>query len=255
LLGLVPVIVFVLMFVLRKQGVIGVLWCYPAVLSFYFMLPERRAWIANLFLLAVVLPETWSVFEPELAARMLATLLAVSLFSAVFVRVITRQQQELAAQVATDPLTGVLNRMRLRETLEQAIAQNRRTGVAMTLLCLDLDHFKSINDSLGHDAGDTVLSGVGALLLGRARKADRVFRLGGEEFLVFLYGADATSGGHVAEELRAAIESHAFLADRSVTVSIGLAELGPDEGWTAWIKRGDENLYRAKQGGRNRVVA
>lgn len=255
LIGIVPAIVFYLVLTIYKQGIIGVLWCYPAVISFYFMLPERKAWIANAAMLALTIPQVWSVIDYPLAARVTATLLAVSAFSAVFIRVITEQQQKLRVQAVTDPLTGLFNRMLLADSLEQAIEQSRRSQTPMTLLSLDIDHFKAINDSLGHDAGDAVLRGVGELLQQRARRADKLFRLGGEEFLVLLYGADGDSARRVADELLGAVSSQPFLPGQPVTVSIGAATLEPDEDYRAWMKRVDEQLYRAKSAGRNRVQA
>jgi diguanylate cyclase (GGDEF)-like protein len=255
LFGLVPVMIVFLAMALSDQGIIGALWSYPAVISFYFMLTERKAWLANAVLLVIVLPQAWMAIEPALAARVTATLLTVSAFAAMFIRVITLQQRKLRALVVTDSLTGLLNRTLLNDMLEDAIQHANRSGVPMTLATLDLDHFKSINDTLGHDAGDTVLRGVGDLLRKRMRRVDKMFRPGGEEFLALLYGADGASGRRVAEELRAAIAAHAFLPDRTVTVSIGLATLQPGEQRKQWIKRSDENLYRAKAGGRNQVVA
>jgi diguanylate cyclase (GGDEF)-like protein len=255
LFGLVPVVIFFLGYSVNEQGIVGALWCYPAALAFYFMLPERKAWIANAALLAVAIPQAWVVLEPPLATRVAATLFAVSVFSAIFVRVIDAQQRRLVALAVTDPLTGLPNRALLRGTLEQAIQQNHRTGAPMTLVTLDLDHFKSINDTLGHAAGDSVLRGVGDLLNRRIRRADKVFRLGGEEFLALLYGTDAEVGQQVAEELRDAIGSLSLIPGRSVTVSVGVAALRPGEDWAEWMKRGDENLYRAKSAGRDRVAA
>jgi len=254
LIGLVPVIVLFLVFALRKQGMVGALWCYPAVISFYFMLPERRAWLANAILLGVALPEVWSVIDHPLATRVAATLVAVSAFSAIFIRVITAQQRRLEAQAVTDPLTGLFNRMLLHDTLEQAIEQNKRTGAPMTLVTLDLDHFKEINDTLGHDAGDAVLQGVGQLLRRRLRRVDHLFRIGGEEFLALLYATDADNARNVAESLRGAIAAHPFLTGRSVTASLGVAALHPGDDWRAWMKRSDDKLYVAKSGGRDRVV-
>ena len=253
--GLVPAITFFLFVSLRDQGVIGALWCFPAAVSFYFMLPEGLAWTANLVFIAITLPQSWAVLEHPIAARVTATLLAVSVFSAIFVRVITSQQRRLQAQAVTDPLTGLSNRAPLRSTLEQAFEQSRRTGTSMTLVTLDLDEFKSINDTLGHDAGDAVLRGVGELLRRRFRRADKVFRLGGEEFLVLLYGTDSERGGQVAEELRRAVAALNVIPDRSISASIGVATLQPDETLAAWMKRGDENLYRAKTAGRNQVIS
>lgn len=255
LLSIVPAILFFLVIAFWKQGIIGALWCYPAVISFYFILPERKAWLANAAVLCIALPMSLNVLDFPLAARVAATLLGVSTFSAIFVRVITSQQELLQAQAVTDVLTGLFNRVLLGSTLEQAIEQHRRTNAVMTLVTLDLDHFKTINDTLGHDAGDTVLQGIGELLRKRIRRSDKVFRLGGEEFLVLLYGTDLENSRRFAEELRIAIESLSLLPQHTVTASLGVATLLPGEDWDAWMKRSDENLYRAKATGRNCVVA
>ena len=189
-----------------------------------------------------------------LAMRMTATLLAVSVFTAVFVRIITEQQDRLHSMATTDALTGLLNRTILDRTLEEAIQVNNRTDEPMTLVFLDMDHFKSINDTLGHDAGDRVLQDVASLLVRRLRRIDRIFRLGGEEFMVFLHGTDVGNGQKIAEELRLAVASLSTIPEQTITVSLGLAGLRPGDDLLTWMKRGDQNLYRAKVQGRNRVV-
>jgi diguanylate cyclase (GGDEF)-like protein len=252
--GLTPAVLFILVVALREQGVIGVLWCFPTVLVFYVTLPERQAWIANAALYAVAVPTAWAGLPISIAARVAATLLGVSVFSAIFVRQIGKQQRELEERAVTDPLTGLRNRALLASTLEQAMEQARRSDVSMTLLGLDLDEFKSINDVHGHDAGDAVLRGVADILRSRIRRTDEAFRLGGEEFLVFLYGTDAERGRRLAEELRSAVESREMVPGLGVTVSIGVAGLDGDADWEAWMRRCDENLYSAKAHGRNLVV-
>jgi diguanylate cyclase (GGDEF)-like protein len=239
----------------REQAIIGALWCYPAVLTFYFTLPEKQAWTANAALFAGVVPMSWIMLETPIAARVAATLLGVSVFSAIFVRVIDGQQRALQERAERDPLTGLHNRTLLATTLEQATERARRSGTPMTLLALDLDDFKAVNDEYGHGAGDRVLRGVAIVLLARLRKSDLAFRLGGEEFLAFLYGTDEEDGRRVAEELRAAVEARAMLPDRAVTVSIGVAAFSRDENWEAWMRRCDRKLYDAKAMGRNRIVA
>ena len=254
MLSLIPAILFFLVIAFRKQGIIGALWCYPAVISCYFMLPEKMARLSNIVILCVALPMAWVVLDFPLAARVAATLLAVSIFSAIFVRVIASQQALLQAQAVTDTLTGLSNRVLLGPSLEQAIEQHRRTSAKMSIVALDLDHFKAINDTHGHDAGDSVLRSVGELLGKRIRRSDRAFRLGGEEFLVLLYGTDAENARQFAEELRSAIKTLSLLSGQSVTASLGVATLQPGENWDEWMKRSDENLYRAKAAGRNCVV-
>ena len=255
LFGLVPAILFFLIIAFQKQGIIGALWCYPVILSFYIMLPERQAWFANLALLVIVIPQAWLVLEHPLVIRIAATLFAVSIFSVIFIRAIMEKQDKLEVMATTDPLTGLFNRTLLKDTLEQAIQQNFRNGTPMTIITFDLDRFKEINDALGHDAGDTALRGIAELLNKRFRKSDRVFRLGGEEFLTLLYDTDADHGRQIAEELRGAVAALQILPEHPVTVSIGAATLQSGESWTEWMKRSDENLYRAKLDGRNRVVA
>ena len=255
LIGLAPIIVIFLGFAIYQQGLIGLLWCYPAVISFYFMLPERYAWGANIVLLAMSLPMSWLFLDAELASRATATLLCVSAFAVIFVRVISIQQNELHDLAMTDSLTGLSNRVQLHGSLEQAVQMYERHVIPMTLISLDLDNFKKINDTLGHDAGDDVLRGIGKLLQKRIRRSDKVFRLGGEEFLILLYETDAKEGFLVAEELRKKIESMRLLPDRSVTTSLGIATLQPNENWRDWMKRSDDNMYHAKKQGRNRVVA
>lgn len=251
--GLVPAIFCLLIVLLSNQEMIGIFWCYPAAGSLHFMLPRQKAWAATIFLFAIAIP-LGSFFVPlDLAVRVIATMALVSLAAAVFVRVISEQQHQLQIQAMTDPLTGLLNRTLLHETLDWAIEQSKRLGLPMTLITLDIDHFKRVNDVYGHDMGDDVLQRVSQLVKSRVQHVDKVFRLGGEEFLVLLYGTDEENGRQVAEELRCRIELLELLPDRAVTISVGLATLAIGEDWMEWMKRSDQNLYRAKMSGRNRV--
>lgn len=254
LFGIVPAILFFLTVSLRSQGIIGVLWCFPAVISFYFMLPEKRAWLANAALLLVTCPFVWAEFPVGLAVRILITLTISSVLSAIFVNVITEQRDKLMTLAITDPLTGLLNRVSFSDSLSRAVDTSHRLGTPMTLVALDLDHFKQVNDELGHDAGDAVLCDVAILLRAHAQPADQVFRLGGEEFLMLLHGSDLERSRILAEEVRSAISRLQTLPGRPVTASLGMATLEPSEGWQQWMKRSDDNLYLAKEFGRNQVA-
>ncbi len=252
---LVPAITAYLVVCFRQQGVIAAFWSYPALISFYFMLSPRQARIANLVLLAVIIPEASSLLPPALTIRFAATLLAVSIFSTIFVCILSRQQNLLQKMAVTDQLTGLLNRKTLDPSLDRAVQQSLRTDTPMTLIALDLDNFKSVNDTFGHEAGDKVLHAVGSTLRKRLRGSDHVFRLGGEEFLALLFDTDSDHGVQIAEELRTSIADIDVLPARKITVSLGLAGLRPDEAWKDWWKRADDNLFRAKSAGRNRVIA
>jgi diguanylate cyclase (GGDEF)-like protein len=252
--ALTPPMLFFLGVSLYEQGVIGALWCFPAILVFYFTLPERLAWISDVGLYLVAVPISFIVLEAPVAARVAATLAGVSVIAAIFIRMMGAQQRALEVRAFSDALTGLHNRALLEPTLEQAMEQSRRTGLPMTLLALDLDWFKSINDGLGHQAGDAALRGVADILRARIRRSDRAFRLGGEEFLAFLYGTDQERGRQVAEDLRNAVASKSLVPGRPITVSIGVASFSGDQNWEEWLRRCDQNLYGAKAAGRNSVV-
>ena len=253
--GFVPAGVLFLVFVAQTDGIIAAVWCYPTIIACYCMVSRRRAFVANVIVLLVAAPMTWTTLDPALAARFCATLVAVSLFANILVREIDVQQARLRFQLDHDPLTGLLNRTSLKERLERVIDTRLQDGTPAALLSLDLDHFKTINDRFGHETGDRVLCEVGRLLRTHTRAEDAVFRMGGEEFLVLLVGTRPAGARAKAEALRAAIESAAILQHGPVTASFGVAALGHTDDRGSWMRRVDERLYAAKRGGRNRVVA
>ena len=125
----------------------------------------------------------------------------------------------------------------------------------VALVSFDVDHFKPVNDSLGHDKGDAVLAGLGDLLRSRARGSDQAFRVGGDEFIVLLHNTNERQAAEFAEQFRRELEQTALLPDRAVTISIGVSGLHEGMDVDAWMKACDEKMYKAKKGGRNRVVA
>ncbi len=240
---------------MNTVGISGTYWCYPTVLLFYFIMSERQAWISTILLVLVTLPPAWHLFEAHEAFRLSITLILVSSYAAIFLRVISKQYKQLGQQAITDKLTGLHNRLLLQDSLEQAIHQASRTNIPSTLVLMDIDHFKQINDELGHDIGDQVLIQLGGFLKDFFRGSDKVFRIGGEEFLILLHNTDEATGIHVAEKIRKGIENLSLIPDQKITVSIGVAGLNSIKDWKQWMKTCDLNLYEAKNIGRNRVVA
>ncbi len=170
-----------------------------------------------------------------------------------------RQYHEaVMTQTTVDPLTGVSNRATVLHQLEKHHELARRHKRPLTLILADLDHFKRINDTYGHAAGDEVLRAFGGLLTGRLRGSDYVGRLGGEEFLMVLPETTAAMALHVAEKLRRGLESESIGVQGEklrVTCSLGLAELAPgDLDGGDLLARADAALYRAKTEGRNRTA-
>jgi diguanylate cyclase (GGDEF)-like protein len=168
-----------------------------------------------------------------------------------------RYHDEIYQLATMDPLTGLYNRRHFLELLERELARSASHRRALSLLIIDLDHFKSINDRYGHPAGDIVLKQVAASLQALARGETLVARIGGEEFAAMLPEQDVAEASAFAQRLCtaiAALDLGEQAGARRVTVSIGVAGWGVDTATVAELLRAaDAELYRAKQGGRNRV--
>ena len=161
--------------------------------------------------------------------------------------------QQLSELATTDALTGLNNRRVFDHRLQLELAIVERRNTPLSLLILDVDHFKRINDSFGHEAGDKVLVAIAQELSGCARVIDIVARIGGEEFAVILPNTCADGALEVAERMRTAVAQASGL-EHPATISIGAATLQPDEDATSLCARADAALYAAKAAGRNRVV-
>lgn len=191
-------------------------------------------------------------------------LLLVFLLSFIIVRKATRELQRaqitLTKMATTDVLTGLFNRNHLMRRLKEESSRLKRVretppGPSLALIMLDIDHFKRVNDTYGHPAGDAVLQEVGRRLAKIKREYDVLGRYGGEEFLFALPGTDLSGARVVAERLRKAVRCQPFLIDGKelqVTVSLGLAVVQDgEENCEAALKRADEGLYAAKRAGRD----
>ena len=187
-------------------------------------------------------------------AIMLVATAAAAAAAAARVAVLQAQLRALQEQAVTDPLTGAFNRRQLDESLAAAVERRRRTGERASMLLLDIDRFKDVNDAFGHAEGDRVLKALVALMRQRFRKLDRLFRFGGEEFVLLLPGTKFGDAFAVAEELRALVLDAQLLPDWHVSISVGVAELAIEQSPSAWLGDADAALYRAKRAGRNRVA-
>jgi diguanylate cyclase (GGDEF)-like protein len=169
---------------------------------------------------------------------------------------LTALNRELARLAAVDPLTGLRNRRAIEQYLHDALSAARRHGLDLSLLVVDVDHFKHFNDTLGHRSGDAVLAHAARVLDGALRAEDAIGRWGGEEFLIVLPGTDEQGALHATERLRAALAADQPEEGRArglpVTVTIGLAEWH-DETVEELVSRADGALYRGKHAGRDTV--
>ncbi len=156
----------------------------------------------------------------------------------------------------TDGLTDVGNKKRLDQVVQKEIPRATRHRRELALLMIDIDHFKDVNDTYGHLAGDSVLREMASILQKRLRPDDELGRYGGEEFAALLPETSLEGAVKIADDLRKLVEGHPFVVEGEqikITVSIGVAELQPGMDAKAFFRASDEQLYKAKNGGRNRV--
>lgn len=237
----------------KATGVAGIFWVYPTILVAFWTLEHGRAaraialssvfWVSSLLLLMPL----------EITVRAIFTVIPTALLASMVTRILDAQKEELNLLVSIDPLTGVMNRRRLTEMAHDRIMTLNRYSRPSSLILLDIDHFKKINDELGHDIGDNVLRSLCAIVKKRIRVTDHFFRFGGEEFIVVLPETNLEGAQVLAEDLRRSVAEADLLADRKVTISLGLSQAKRDDQFEQWLKRCDVALYEAKGGGRNQV--
>ena len=170
---------------------------------------------------------------------------------------LAQQNSKLEHLASTDALTGLTNRRRFLESLENERSRTGRYGSALSLIMFDIDHFKKVNDTWGHAVGDTVLREIAREAQQFLRKADSAARYGGEEFVILLPETELPGAALIANRLRQLVADTMITQDQgppiSVTISIGIASLEPDESGEALLIRADQAMYRAKNNGRNRM--
>lgn len=242
-----------------KLGINGLFWIYPLILFNFFMVSPGKALLVMLLVLgsltgyALSVPGT--VFESHYQiGSFLVTSLMASILTFIFAYRTRMQRDQLQLLAVLDPLTGARNRRAMNQELNIAASVQRRHGVSYALLVMDLDHFKKINDQHGHLAGDRVLRDFVTLINRSSREEDRLFRFGGEEFLLLLPNTDLASLRSSATHLQAQVAEHLKGPSGPVTMSSGGAILRPEEHWESALQRADQCLYQAKDAGRNRTV-
>lgn len=181
-----------------------------------------------------------------------------------YVAAIEARCLELELVAGADHLTGLATRRRVEAAIESELSRSRRTGAPTSVLLIDVDHFKRVNDEQGHDAGDEVLRKLGELLSARCRRTDVVGRIGGEEFVAVLSETSEVDAARYAEALREEVSRMKSVAFNPVTVSVGVATAWRFEdarapGWhtvsrEVILRRADSAMYAAKEAGRDRVV-
>jgi len=241
--------------VLYLAGLVGLFWAYVDTIATFFLSPPAFAIPKVLFMVgASVALGSASGLGPLALISFATTVFVVSIFAFSFARRSRAQARLLEEQAIRDPLTGAGNRRALEEELCIAIARVQRRESGAGLLMLDLDHFKEINDRYGHANGDEVLKRFADLVRTHSRHEDRLFRFGGEEFVLLLNNVRDESmilaARHIQQTIRDRLNTHG----QPVTCSIGAALASPHDDWESWLHRADNAVYQAKTWGRDTII-
>jgi len=236
------------------NGHAGLYWAYPAAIALFFLLPLREAIFCNIVFVSVMAVVSFFKFPEADFWRITFSLGLSCLFAMIFAWLVGRLQAELTRLATTDPLTGCLNRSQLADILNSQIQMRERYERVSSLVLIDLDYFKTVNDRWGHLAGDKVLKEMALRVRKRLRESDQLFRIGGEEFMVVLPETRQKDADTLAHQLLTSISARPFLDDIRVTASASVAEVTQGETWSVWLNRADQALYEAKSRGRNQVV-
>ncbi len=256
----------ILLSVLALMGTLAVIFIsgsaeryliFPTAMAAYFLLSPRLALLLTTIAvsaLTLILMTSMPWFE---LAKFLLSIIGCLSFTYIFASERNHQRDELLKLSTKDTLTGAGNRRAMDVHLDELVKIHLRNPAPMSMLMLDLDKFKRINDKFGHAAGDTVLQQVVQTISNRLRAGDHLFRYGGDEFVILAPGLDSTSSLGLAEDLRNKIGSLRFDFDSRlrITASFGVAQYGSDQSVAEWLKQSDEALFASKKAGRNKSHA
>lgn len=255
--GLSVLAIIVMASTVFLKGTEQIVWMYPSItIIFYLLAPKVALFTCSLFIVAItllLLPDSSLLFVFKFLVSSFATVIFCFAFSSKM-----RAHASVLSQMAlSDNLTGVGNRRALDHKLEWICNRLKRySEQTCSLVIFDLDYFKNINDSYGHQFGDYVLKTFAMLIKQRIRSSDYIFRYGGEEFVVVLENTDITDAMILAKELAQELQDKTWDCESlCVTVSSGVAQFRLNDSAQTWLARADIALYSAKQAGRNCCLA
>ena len=226
---------------------------FPLLVGLPVLLKARWAVFLGVLSGLLVAPVVLTQYDRTTAAAVGISMGLTWLVSAWLVFAMTEQSRRLKGMAVTDSLTGAFNRRYLELQVVRSLRDWERYNRTASLLLLDIDHFKRINDRFGHGVGDAVLTRLVGLIQQRLRKVDIVCRYGGEEFALLLNETSASMARHVGEELRRVVERGKILPEGSLTISVGVCDVTLARDSEHWFSLADAALYEAKRNGRNRV--
>lgn len=227
-------------------GVMGIFWGFPALILLYLLLDRRLANIFSLLFILSLGTLVWLTIGLAESIRATVTLSAVALFANFFLALSHRLHAQLQNLSVTDPLTGAFNRRQLDHSLAECLSRRDRYHAKSSLISIDVDDFKYINDRFGHVSGDDVLKNIVQVIRTRTRRLDQIIRTGGDEFLVVLPETGSQNAQIIAKQLEKLVSSNKFLARFYAGISTGVSEINQQDTSKTWLERCDNALYESK---------
>ncbi|MDX2321643.1 MAG: GGDEF domain-containing protein [Moritella sp.] len=238
---------------IHHLGVEAIYWVYPISISLIFILTIKSAIVFNVIIMGLVSGFSFLGMAIEEAARVSVSYLVTVLISFAILMHVNKLKQRLVEESIRDPMTGAYNRRQLSVNLENCLVQKKRNNINSAILMIDIDHFKYVNDSFGHNVGDEVIKHLVNIINEYSREGDLLFRVGGEEFILLLHDTNSDGALHVADMLLGIVVAKQMILNHMVTVSIGVCASFDNLSQDKWIKYADTALYHAKGSGRNQV--
>lgn len=226
-------------------------WLYPMIAAIYFLVPVRQAVTINILGILSTLPAMIPNAGLHQLSTIYVTTVLLGIFGFIYAKRTEIDQRRLEMIATEDSLTGAENRRALDARIGEVVASFTRYKHPCSMLLIDLDHFKKVNDTYGHLTGDKILIRIASIIEANIRRTDRLYRYGGEEFVLIANNTKIHNANKLAEHLRKAVLSDHELKRFAVTISLGVSELTTYDDEISWLTRADQALYKAKNTGRN----
>lgn len=240
--------------VMHMKGLSMVFWAFPTLGFTYFVMKSSEALTMNIIFITVITVLFSNELTTQQTLSIYPSLILVCLFGFGFSLCSESQNEKLMQRVSVDTLTGIKNRRSFDEKVYEILESYKRYPKPVSMLLIDLDHFKKVNDSYGHKKGDQILIDFAKTVESVVRTTDYVYRFGGEEFVVIAKNSTVENSAVLAESIREFVTKTPCLSDFNVTVSIGVAEIKENDDADSWFRRADRALYESKESGRNKVT-
>lgn len=235
------------------KGAPQIVWSFPCTVAIFYLTTVPRAIAINAVAAVLLYALLQGSTEGVTLSAFLLALFATNVFTAVFAIRNSIQKTQLETLTLKDPLTGINNRRAFENHLDDLDLTTRDQEQSHSLILMDIDHFKKINDKHGHLAGDDTLVHMATLIQTQLHSDEKLYRIGGEEFVIAPIKMDLNSTFQFADRIRKIIEHSNMNEKMGVTVSIGVATCKRAEPAREWVKRADQALYQAKNNGRNQT--